>query len=289
MSPKRWNEELEATGFSGTDVVVLDDDSPYQLNAYIASTAVQPIESVASAADVTLLYAAFKHEFACQLAARLTQDGTRVHWSQIGAKDHVVGRHVISTIDLESPYLHDITKADYDALLAYVTTTKSDMLWLTRAAQIQSLDPRYGLTIGFARTIRTELALRFSTLELQNLDSGAVEATIAVFLKCQRYSASADFDAEPEFVLHNGIVHIGRYRSIRPRDESQVLSSSKGRSRRLVIGQYGLIDSLRWVQDQPPMLEAHEVELDVRAVGLNFRVRLNQLDSEAFTDVLTHP
>ncbi|PHH89840.1 hypothetical protein CDD83_5136 [Cordyceps sp. RAO-2017] len=270
VSAERWDDELRLAGFSGTGTVFLDDDSPYQVSFVMASTAVEARKADVGLSDVTFLYRGFKHEFALELAARLAQEGIDIHWSQIGSNEAIDGRDVVSTVDLEGPYLHDISKTDYDRLVAHLSKLTSSTLWLTRAAQVESVDPRYGLTIGLARTIRTELGLRFSTLELQSLGPDAVDASAAVFHKLRRPSPSAHLDAESEFVFHDGAVLIGRYRWVRSTDETQVEVRADFPSR-LVVGRYGQVDSMRWVQYPRPALEAHEVELDVRCVGLNFR------------------
>jgi hypothetical protein len=127
------------------------------------------------------------------------------------------------------------------------------------------------LVIGLARTIRSELSLDFATLELQNLDSATADATLAVFRKFQGRSPSADYNVEPEFAVHDGVIHTGRYHWISASDElEQVLQDHD--PKRLTIGRYGLIDSLLWVQHESTALPADVVEMDIRCVGLNFRV-----------------
>lgn len=40
----------------------------------------------------------------------------------------------------------------------------------------------------------------------------------------------------------------------------------------LQIGQYGMMDSLQFLQHQAGIVQSHEVEVQIRSTGLNFRV-----------------
>lgn len=275
ISVERWHEELAQAGFSGTDAVLLDDEPPYHFNASIISTATLPAELTAKSKSVTFLYSNDKHEFACQLADRFARQGINVHWSHIGDNQHIADQDVVSTIELEDSYFDEISAADYHTFMAYLSSLKTGMLWLTRSAQVKSVDPRFGLTVGLARTIRSELALDFSTIELQKLDSRTAEAILGIFQKFQARKSSSDpeFNVEPEFVVDDdGVILIGRYHWAQSNKELDVDVEEGHHPSRLVIGRYGLINSLQWVQFDPPALQPDHVELDVRCVGLNFRV-----------------
>jgi hypothetical protein len=202
----------------------------------------------------------------------LTQAGIIIHWSEVGCNEHTPGRDIIATMDIENPYLHDISATEYESFMKCLSNLQAGVLWLTRPSQVHCDNPRYGLTTGFARTIRSELSLDFSTLELEKLDSTAVDATLAVFKKFQLRNASADYNVEPEFAVHDGVIMTGRYHWIQSRSELE-LDLPQDSPSHLVIGRYGLIDSLHWVQHEVPMLAADQVEMDIRCVGLNFRVR----------------
>lgn len=268
VSIERWDQELRDAGFSGTDAAVLDDEYPYQLNANIVASAIEPVTRTK---DVTFLYNKERHEFSRELASRFEKEGFNVHWSKITDQEHAVGQDVVSTIDLEGPYFHDISIEDYETLMAYLSKLQAGMLWLTRPAQIHCIDPRYGLVIGLARTVRSELSLDFSTLELQSLDSATAGAALAVFLKFQDRSSSADYNAEMEFAVHNSVIHIARYHWISMPNELELVLNDND-PKHLMISRYGLIDSLAWVQDKSTTIQADEVEMGIRCVGLNFKV-----------------
>ncbi len=204
----KWDKELRDSGFSGTDIATLDDDSPYYIFAHIISTALAPpVEPLA----VTFLYDKVKHEFGCNLADKFRQEGIVVHWVKLGdAQKDVKGRDVISTVDLESPYLDEISEQDYKTFMKYLSDLKGGVLWLTRPAQIGCTDPRYGVGIGLFRTIRIELGLDFWTAELQTLDLAAVTTTAVL---CQKFlrRVPMDHSLDAEYSIYNGIVRVGRY------------------------------------------------------------------------------
>lgn len=268
VSVERWGQELQRAGFSGIDAAVLDDESPYHINANIVATTVK---SHTRSGNVTLLYKDTKVKYACDLADRLEASGFRIHWKQLCDQHILPEQDVISTIEFEGPFLHAIKDADYSDLMEYITKLRSGLLWLTRSAQIECINPEYGLTIGLARTIRSELSLDFTTVELQTLDDEAVSSVVNIFHKFQCRSERESFSFEPEFAVHNGVVHIGRYYPISP-EEARAKSLEDGPTR-LTVNQVGLIDSLEWVQYEQDRVQEDEVELEVHCVGLNFRVR----------------
>ncbi|KAK5996429.1 Highly reducing polyketide synthase gloL [Cladobotryum mycophilum] len=271
VSAERWNEELRQVGFSGTDSVLMDDDAPYHLNAYIVATAVEQTQPVV-VSRVTFLYDKTKHEFASQVADRFAAKGIEVHWSQIGDNEHLAGQDVISTIELEDPYFHNISAENYQTFMTYLSNFQTGMLWLTRSAQVNSEDPRFALTLGLARTIRSELSLDFSTVELRKLDARAADAILEIFHKFDRRHSSADpeFNVEPEFAIEDGVVLTSRYHWIDSKKELDG-DMEEDYPSRLVIGRYGFINSLQWIQFQPPALQPDDVEVDIRCIGLNFR------------------
>ncbi|PFH63073.1 hypothetical protein XA68_18210 [Ophiocordyceps unilateralis] len=177
---------------------------------------------------------------------------------------------VISFLDIEDPFFHDMSPAQLEAFVAYMSKFEARMLWLTRPVQICCTDPRYGPSIGMARTIRAELGVGFRTIELQNLDSTAEEAVVNILKFPQRLSEA--YDAESEFALHQGTIHTSRYQWF-PLSRELESPTPTDAPKRLVVEQSGSVDNLHWHQDHtsPAGIGDDQVELDVRCTGLNFR------------------
>ncbi|RCI16826.1 hypothetical protein L249_1723 [Ophiocordyceps polyrhachis-furcata BCC 54312] len=269
VSVERWDAELRAAGFSGVDASVLDDDEPYCTCAHMTSRAVAAA-AAAKPETVVMLYRHEKNEFACGLADIWARGGIDVRWAQLGnhGEDLVGVEHVISAVDLEGPFFHDLAETDYQAFMALLKKLQRGVLWLTRPAQIACIDPRYGLVNGVARTVRVELSLDFWTAELQGLDETTTAAVLSIARKFfSRPSLSRGMDTE--YAVHDGIVRVARchWSSV-----AGALEPAKdgGCARQLVVGQYGVLDSLTWIRAEEQTVGELDVEVDIRCVGLNF-------------------
>jgi SAM-dependent methyltransferase len=273
ISVKQWDEKLREAGFSGVDTAVTDDDFPYWMCAHITSRAITNAGSPKPEA-VVFLYKDYKVDFAQELASMFQADGVDVHWQCIrdGGADRTV-KHVISTIDLEGPFFHDISEGDYKSFISYLSSPEGrGLLWLTRPAQIRCSDPRYGVVNGLSRTIRVELLVDFWTVELEDLTTASAKAASAISRQFwAREPLKHGVDAE-FWVGQEGTVHVGRYHwtSLPSALEPDL---PKTDPKQLMIGQYGMLDSLGWVQQGQRFVGSDEVELDVRCVGLNFKAR----------------
>src|SRR5699024_10375482 len=75
---------------------------------------------------------------------------------------------IISLLDLEEPFFYRMTSEKLSKLQSYLggIAPSSALLWVTGLGQVGCKDPVYASTLGAARTIRSELAIDFATLEL---------------------------------------------------------------------------------------------------------------------------
>ena len=270
VSADRWDKELREAGFSGTDCVVLDEEPPYYFCAHMTSRAVADTQKPEA---IAFLYMREKPEFGLQLSQLYEQAGATVYWRQLDDnKEHPQAAHTISVLDLGTPFFDEISESDYKTFIEYLSKLKGGVLWLTRPAQVGCTDPRYGIVNGLARTIRVELTIDFWLLELTELDSRTLQASMSV---CERFCNRDPLKhgVDTEFVIRDGIVNIGRFHwsSLTKALEPEV---QEGTPKQMVIQQYGLLSSLQWVQEQPEPLKDDGVEVEIRCVGLNFRVCL---------------
>ena len=111
----------------------------------------------------------------------------------------------------------------------------------------------------------------FSTCELQRWATDA-DNLLKVFNKFQdRRKQTKDLlKADLEYVTHQGQIHVGRYY---PLDlPSELFSLSSATNAALDVGTPGRVNTLRWMQTSHEMHNDTEVEIEVQAAGLNFRV-----------------
>lgn len=266
----RWDQELRETGFSGTNVAVLDDEPAFSYNGYMITTAIAPPPSMPS--DVTILYYHEKHEFGRELAVRLEKNGIRAQWCKLGDPGYIRGQDIVSTVELEDPYFSELSKETYSEFQDFISSFNGRMLWLTRPSMVACVDPRYALTVGLARVIRLEMSTHFWIVELDELNNAstvAVEGLLPNFFNSS--SLVSGQLADYEFSVRNGILNIGRFHWL-PLSKELELPLEDNDPKHMVIGQLGSMDSIHWEQCQPDVLGANDVEVDIRHVGINFRV-----------------
>ena len=268
ISAERWDKELRDAGFSGTDSVVYDDDTPHQINVNIVSS---PVETTLYPREVTLLCDPEPSPISHQVEAMFTQKGFRVEFATLDQMPPA-NQDIISLLDLTAPFFDDISARKLSAFQSYVGSVKSSgMLWVTRSAQVGGKDPRYSQVLGVARTVRSELLVDFATFEMDTVDPSALDPLFEVFSKFQRRLKESELDPDWEYALVEGAIQIPRYHWI---STSQRLAAMLGEEvpRKLEIAKTGLLQSLRWVQNKPIILTHDQVEVEPRAVGLNFKV-----------------
>ncbi|KAF6795324.1 polyketide synthase [Colletotrichum musicola] len=269
ISPARWDLELRNAGFSGTDAVVYDDETPYQINANILSSTV---ELDLPPGDVSILVGS-DSDSASVLQNALAGRGYQVSLSSLDDLPEP-GMDVISLVDLELPFFHDISEDRLKALQTYLATLPPDssVLWVTGHAQVRCDDPRYAASIGAIRTIRSELSLDITTLEVDARENLEAERVVDILQKIRRRSSAASgLDPDREFAVLEGKIVIPRYNWINVRKQRDAGADDEV-TRKLETGITGQLRSLRWVPENPRELKDGEIEIEPRAVGLNLKV-----------------
>ncbi|OJZ90228.1 hypothetical protein ASPFODRAFT_56562 [Aspergillus luchuensis CBS 106.47] len=269
VSVQRWDDELRKAGFTGVDSAIFDDDQPYHVNAYMISSPAADECNVIST-PVTLLYRSKINAAASNIERTLIKKGYSVSWQKLG-KDLPAEQIVVSLLDLEGPFFHEIAREDWNAFVAYITSTEfGSMVWITKNCQIHCDDPRYSLVLGVARNVRFELSVDFVTVEVDEFSSQeatkSLEKIIANF-RAQKRRDKADID--PEYAIANGITHVPRYFPCSPSEH--VDDPEEGTGRKLCIDKKGSLDSLSWVRTRPRALDDYEIEIQLEAIGLNFK------------------
>lgn len=279
-----------------------DDEPPYQANlTIVASPAVK--NAVHKETHVYLLSRDPEGPLANALSSSLQQSGLSVQMTTLS--DETRGS-VISLLDLEGPSVfdHDHLTADrWVELQRYLSNlTSAGILWLTRPCQLGcntntntntnthvDIDPQYAAVIGVFRVLRNETGLPLATLEMDETDSpAAMRAVVDVY---QKIHQTLEFerpdemvDPDYEFALSSGVVHLPRFDWLKVADE---LSSSSATatsehegphrkpSKRVEIGKSGSLQTLQWVEKPRQLsLEGEDILIEVKAVGMNFKVHM---------------
>ncbi|KAJ6441489.1 56kDa selenium binding protein (SBP56) [Purpureocillium lavendulum] len=265
--PSRWDVELRSTGFSGVDAAIFDDETPYHLNANIIATAVSesPANEFSQARRVSLLCTIQDSSMVTQLHSTLSEQGLDVTFTSF---DEVPKEDccIISLLDLEAPFFYHMTSEKLSKLQQY----------------LGQISPSTSVL-----TIRSELAIAFATLELDlsrlplRLYVETIINVCTKFDQARRHNGSGELDPDWEYASIDGQVLIPRYNWIdvsqdmvgTPVEDKVSSTSSLTESiLELTVGRPGQLQSLAWVAGREvPPLGPDEVDVEPRAIGLNFK------------------
>lgn len=270
INPAEWNERLRDAGFAGVDASALDAEYPCQLNTMLVARPAPPVYSK----KVTLLSHCPSSTVVKQLEKQLSSNEYKVDLISWGEK-LPANQDIVSLLDLEDPFFDRISQKDLAAFLQVVKhQSTSNILWVTHAAQMKPLDPRFAQALGMARTLRSELGISIATLEMQDFGIGFEEAICLLLQNIQQrtagHSEMSEFDPDQEFAWANGAIHVGRmhWLSIPEALTHHGESISKAT---LEIGRPGLLNTLCWTPQPITPLQPNEVRIKVNSIGMNFR------------------
>lgn len=170
-------------------------------------------------------------------------------------------------------------------MLQTLVQAECHILWVTRGAQMQVVNPNGAICNGLARVIRNENpSLRLINLDVENWSGSATTRAIDTCLRLlDRYSACDT--QESEFVERSGILYISRLepdvelnRAVEEDSTGRDLESVSfhGSSRRIKLhaDRIGSLDALQYheiVERSSGLLDDDTVEIEVVAAGVNFK------------------
>jgi NADPH:quinone reductase-like Zn-dependent oxidoreductase len=246
----------EKQHFSGdTEIVIVHEDSNFQ--SLVAMCLANALE---------------------QATGRLPDFGT------LDAID-AAGKICVFLNELHQPYLATLTPARFENLQKLLTSVEG-VLWVVRGAYDKSANPDANMITGLSRTIRSETAMKFATLDLdaesQLSELDTVDAIMKVFGSVFGSGSSAAEELEfmeragkfftPRIVLDpdmNEYVH----KQTNPSVPEPTPFGEDNRALRMEMSAPGALDTLHFVDDsaveQP--LAVDEIEFEVKAIGLNFK------------------
>jgi hypothetical protein len=150
----------------------------------------------------------------------------------------------------------------------------SGLLWVLRSCHIGCSDPRYAQSIGAARTIRSEMLLDVATCEVDDIGS-SLDRIVDVFVQFQARANDESLKPDFEYAIVDGKVYVGRIYPFLLEDE--ITSSSNHPENhqdqvQLDMAKPGRLTSLQWLSCESERLSNDDVEVQIYAAGLNFRV-----------------
>lgn len=194
------------------------------------------------------------------------------------------GHFLIFLLEVEAPFLYDIDAKNWKNLQVSLSSARR-LLWVTSGEKSRA-SLGLGMVTGLARVLRSEdINLTFVTLALESLtlderEIAAIHAEHIGSVICITISKSVG-EIEPEYIEQDGMLHVSRmtradslnrkiYTQTTPQLKTQAFE--QGPALELTIANPGLLDSLRFKEDmsRSKPLAPHEVEIEVKFVGVNF-------------------
>lgn len=276
ISADRWDIALQRAGFTGASLTSYDG---YLNNNIIATPSFNSGE-IPKTVNVTLIYSVENPSMATSMVELLTQDGYTVDLCALQGPQKLIPKEqdIVSILDLNKPFFHELQQDEFgrlQRLLSHLQGGDQRLLWVTGAAQVRCKDPRYGMVNGFARVMQNEMELAFATLELENFDEKCLAVVPKVLREFQHRLSEPDTNSTMEWAFSGGQMLISRYHYIRVREELQKSSPSPAQAiKKLEQRRLGLLDTLCWKElPEITRLGDNDVLVEVKAVGLNFKVR----------------
>ncbi|KGO62596.1 Acyl transferase/acyl hydrolase/lysophospholipase [Penicillium expansum] len=293
-----WNPLLLKAGFSGIDVEYPSSNDPdLTWQSILVSSAIEtPKEDSLNTAVILTLGTSKAEQVIENLQGLLSELG----YTTILVKGpEEVGNSVlsdavcISLMDLESPYLFDMSEAEYGTLKKMLIESQN-LLWVTCDPTTQ---PHASMSLGLLRTVRWERDADGSNIvtlteaESENTSPKILATAIGKIVKRQ-FVNKPENDRHAEYMLQNGLIHIGRLNEWEAADQFLAAQSSQQAPQLQRLGDYDTTIELQetavstgeyhWVidaQHEEPHKDT-EVEVEIRAIGLSSGASAGRLANE---------
>ncbi|KAI2485149.1 Fatty acid synthase S-acetyltransferase [Pyrenophora tritici-repentis] len=287
LRDEQWDESLRSCGFSGNDLCLRDQEGPQHTFSVMVSSKTVPSAVNGASARISIIVVDTHSQMQMMVAESLQAsahtmaglDCTVMSLQDI-ATSSMESYFCISLLELETPCLWQIGSEGYASLQHLVKNFRC-VLWVTGDP---TQDPRMGVATGFARSMCSENdALDFISLALRNLSRK--EDVVSTILKVVQSSLrSPDGQCEQEYQEDDGLLHINRIiesndvnnvvhkQAVPQKAELHLFGTDRTRPLSLNTASPGLLSALQFV-DSPfkSELEADEIEVAVKAVGINFK------------------
>lgn len=191
------------------------------------------------------------------------------------------GYFLVFLLEVEAPFLYDVDAKSWKNLQLTLSSARR-LLWVTSGEKSRA-SLELGMVTGLARVLRSEdVNLTFVTLALESLtlDKRDIAAEHIGSVICITISKPVG-EIECEYIEQDGMLHVSRmtradslnrnvYMQTTPQLKTEAFD--QGPALELTIANPGLLDSLRFKEDmsRSKPLAPHEVEIEVKFVGVNF-------------------
>ncbi|KAL6715297.1 hypothetical protein ACLMJK_007562 [Lecanora helva] len=298
MSEQEWDSALLESGFSGLEVDVWDSSSELDHQSSMMVSTV-PHKTIAAQPEVLII--AEERDCGVSLVRLLTLLSDMKLPAEIStfANAKPEGKVCIVLSELCGSYLYDPTPQQFDTSKD-ILIRADGVLWVVRGGVCAPSDPNGSLISGMARTARSENGgTTIVTLDLDKTplaDSAAANTVFSLFRSHFAFVQDRSRMLDVEYIERNGLLMVPRIveDNVMNQTLKAIMSTpipedqpfhQLGRPLRMEVTP-GFLDSIRFVDDDrfTQEISADDVEIEVKAVGLNFKdvmMGLGQILSEA--------
>ncbi|KAF3925322.1 hypothetical protein ABW20_dc0108590 [Dactylellina cionopaga] len=215
-----------------------------------------------------------------EVARILGQIPTRITFADISEETIPFGATIISLLELQTTILGTTSESELN-LIKLLTNQATCLMWVTNGNLMSGERPEYSLAFGLSRAVMMEQpSLRFFAYDVDDLNGNLQRSARNIVSLFKRIAPDlADF----EYIERNGVPHVSRFipdeglnSAFRQTQEASTvkvplgnIQAIQGASAQLSIKAPGQFDSIFFTQISLPELEPHEVQVSVKAVGLN--------------------
>lgn len=308
LSETEWNSVLAENGFGGVDLAFRDfEDDVCHENSILVATATEACDiDTIGHGEITLITSprsSLQESVAGIIQTSLASRSYSSDCSIVCVDDPSLARKthtstaLVFLVELDSPFLSSMDAVAFSSL-QNVLSRAHKVLWVTSSAPCSHSSPEQHMIRGLARVLFTEKpGLTLATLSFESTCL-TVEAysKMAELVLDRTLATNCSSTPELEFVEREGKLLIPRvfeddtlneevYSKSHTLTKYQPLEQSPPLA--LAIAQSGLLDSMRWEEDAQYVEElgADEVEIQIQAMGVNFRDLLVLLGKYSATTV----
>ena len=285
-----WVDVLNECGFTAAASLSLASDDIAEQAVLVAAA---PATPAVTAAGKPYLLIADSQGLAAAVARVLEKSGHRaivVHRGEVTAAGDVAG--ILDCASIDRPAADGLDGAQLQAaqsagvlqalpFIAALANTSVPVWFVTRQSRrVRNEDRVDGLAstplIGLTRVANNEQGCRFFLIDLDDASTTDAAELLAAHL-------TLPADGELEQAYREGVRYVPRLEAVPPGEwPARTFPARRGRTTRpyrLEIDHPGVLEHLTLHETAPRPVGAGEVEIDVRAGGLNFRDVMKALGS----------
>jgi acyl transferase domain-containing protein/NADPH:quinone reductase-like Zn-dependent oxidoreductase len=298
MTTTRWADVLTNTGFSGIDLEIPEyNHSDCQETSILVSTAVSNLAPERSLmvrdeqfANITFvvdpqsvfqkgLFEQTRESIASQYPGSAVE---KVSWEECASLPSIKKTTLVFLLETDAAFFSQISEANLTKLQKTISQC-GHVLWVTAGGGATPKNPEHCMATGWVRTLSNERTMgRICTLALDiNGPAHSEQVKYVVQVLAEEVFNNDKEHQESEFIEVDGSLHIPLLRPNLPLSEDVSAAEAEEHvavkpireagAVKLQMRELGTLGGFQWIEDSnvTEPLQADEVEIDVRAVGVN--------------------